>query len=96
VTVAEDGGEALEKVRTGRPDLVLLDWLLPKVPGPEVLRALKADVRCRHVPVLVLSNSVREEDRALAFDLGAAGYLVKTDLSLSDLRERINHLLKGS
>jgi len=96
VVAAHDGEEALRKVQADLPDVVLLDWLLPKVPGLEVLRAVKADVRSRHVPVLVLSNSSREEDRERALELGAAAYLIKADLSLRDLRCRIKNLLRSS
>lgn len=96
VTSAEDGEEALRKVAAGRPDVILLDWLVPKVPGVEVLRAVKADARSRDVPVLVLSNSTRDEDREQALELGAAGYLLKADLSLTDLRTRIEDLLQVS
>lgn len=96
VVAAHDGEEALRKVKADLPDVVLLDWLLPKMPGLEVLRAVKADVRSRDVPVLVLSNSSREEDRERALELGAAGYLIKADLSLRDLRCRIKNLLKVS
>jgi two-component system phosphate regulon response regulator PhoB len=96
VVAAHDGEEALRKVKAGLPDVMLLDWLLPKMPGVEVLRAVKADVRSRDVPVLVLSNSSREEDRERALELGAAGYLIKADLSLRDLRCRIKNLLKVS
>jgi|SRR5579864_95328 two-component system phosphate regulon response regulator PhoB len=96
VVAAHDGEEALRKVEADLPDVVLLDWLLPKVPGLEVLRAIKADVRSRDVPVLILSNSSREEDRERALELGAAAYLIKADLSLRDLRSRIKNLLKVS
>jgi two-component system phosphate regulon response regulator PhoB len=96
VVAAHDGEEALRKVEADLPDAVLLDWLLPKVPGLEVLRAIKADVRSRDVPVLILSNSSREEDRERALELGAAAYLIKADLSLRDLRSRIKNLLKVS
>lgn len=96
VVAAYDGEEALRKVKADLPDVVLLDWLLPKVPGLEVLRAIKADARSRDVPVLVLSNSSREEDRERALALGAAGYLIKADLSLRDLRCRVKNVLKVS
>lgn len=96
VVAAHDGEEALRKVKAHLPDLVVLDWLLPRVPGLEVLRAVKTDVRSRDVPVLVLSNSSRDEDRERALELGAAGYLIKADLSLHDLRYRIKNLLKVS
>ena len=96
VAAAEDGEEALRQVAVQPPDVVILDWLIPKVPGVEVLRTVKADVRSRNIPVLVLSNSSRDEDRERARELGAAGYLVKADLSLVDLRARIKALLGDS
>lgn len=96
VTAAEDGEEALRQVAVQHPDVVILDWLIPKVPGVEVLRTVKADERSRDIPVLVLSNSSRDEDRDRARELGAAGYLVKADLSLVDLRARVKNLLAGS
>lgn len=96
VSTATDGEEALHQVLAARPDVIVLDWLLPKLPGVAVLRTLKADVRCRDIPVLVLSNSTRDEDRAVALDLGAAGYLVKADLNLTFLRRRIKELLGTS
>lgn len=96
VTAAEDGEEALRQVAMQRPDVVILDWLIPKVPGVEVLRTVKADERSRDIPVLVLSNSSRDEDRDRARELGAAGYLVKADLSLVDLRARVRDLLGDS
>jgi two-component system, OmpR family, phosphate regulon response regulator PhoB len=96
VVAVRDGEDALRKVKADLPDVVLLDWLLPTVPGLEVLRAVKADSRSRDVPVLVLSNSSREEDRDRALELGAAGYLIKADLSLHELRARIKKLLKAA
>jgi two-component system phosphate regulon response regulator PhoB len=95
IRAAQDGEAALQAMRAGRPDVVILDWLLPKIPGVEVLRAAKADDRCRDIPIIVLSNSARDEDRRLAIELGAAAYLVKADLSLMDLRQRIRGLLKA-
>lgn len=93
---AEDGEEALRQVQADPPDVLLLDWLIPKVPGLEVLRAVKADARSRDVPVLILSNSSRDEDRDRAIGLGAADYLIKADLSLEDLRARVRRLVTDS
>ncbi len=80
--------------RTEAPDLVLLDLLLPKLPGLEVLRTLKAEDATRAIPVLVLSNSSREEDVQRVLKLGAVGYLVKANLSLQELGERVTRLLE--
>jgi two-component system phosphate regulon response regulator PhoB len=96
VIAARDGEAALRSVRADQPDVVLLDWLLPKMTGLEVLREVKADRRSRDLPILILSNSARGEDRKRALELGAAAYLIKDNLSLHGLRDRIKGLLKAS
>ncbi len=79
--VAETGHEALEMVGKNKPDLILLDILLPGMNGFEVLRKLKASAKTRDIPVIVLTNLGSEEtdkDRQLALSLGAVDYLVKS------------------
>ena len=92
VVTAVDGAEGLELARTVRPAVILLDLLMPKLPGIEVLRALKGDPGTASIPVLILSNSSREEDKNTAMELGAAGYYVKANLSLRDLAQAIQRL----
>jgi DNA-binding response OmpR family regulator len=93
VIAAADGEEGLRLARTEAPDLVLLDLLMPKLPGVEVLRGLKADPATETIPVLILSNSSREQDVAEVFRLGAVDYWVKANLSLKELGERVAKLL---
>jgi CheY-like chemotaxis protein len=95
VATAADGEEALRSVKAERPDLILLDMLMPKLSGIEVLRALRGDETTRDIRVLVLSNSSREQDMAEVKKLGVAGYFVKADLSLKDLGDKIARLLEG-
>lgn len=95
VVTAVDGEEALGLARAEAPDLILLDLLIPKIPGIEVLRALKSDEATWAIPVLVLSNSSREQDVQVVMNLGAIGYWVKADLSLRKLGERVGQLLGG-
>lgn len=85
VATANDGEEGLRLARAIPPDVILLGLLMPKVSGIEMLRALKSDERLRSVPVLVLSNSSREEDRSEALALGVQGYFIKANLSLREL-----------
>lgn len=92
VLTAGDGKQGLAMARAERPAVVLLDLLLPTLPGAQVLAALKADPATHHMPVLVLSNSSRAEDRQAVIDLGAAGYFVKANLSLAELVEAVNSL----
>jgi two-component system, OmpR family, alkaline phosphatase synthesis response regulator PhoP len=93
ILTAQDGEEALRIVRTDIPDLILLDLLMPKMNGLEVLRILRAEESTRTVPVLVLSNSSRQEDVATIRELGISGYFVKANLSLQDLSTQVKTLL---
>lgn len=92
VRVAVDGEEALAAIRAERFEAILLDLLMPKLSGLEVLRALRQGDGTRTIPVLVLSNSSRERDVEEVKALGAA-YLVKADLSLEALVRRVADLL---
>lgn len=93
VVTAADGEEGLRLALAEPPDLLLLDLLMPKMSGLEVLRVLRATESTRHVPVLVLSNSSRERDVAEIENLDAVGYLVKSNLSLQELGDRVARLL---
>jgi len=89
VALANNGLEALEAVRREVPDLILLDMLMPKLSGVETLRALRADPALRDIPVLILSNSSREQDITEVTRLGIVGYWVKSNVSLHQLGERV-------
>jgi DNA-binding response OmpR family regulator len=96
IVSATQGDEGLRVARTTPlPDLVVVDLLLPKLPGIEVLRALKADATTAAIPVLVLSDSSRVEDRQRAMEIGAAGYYVKANLSLKTLAAEVERLVTG-
>jgi len=96
VTTAVDGEEGLQHARAQHPDAILLDLLMPKLPGIRVLQALKADPATAGIPVVILSNSLRDEDREQAEQLGAAGYYVKANLSLRRLAAEVQELLDGA
>jgi CheY-like chemotaxis protein len=93
VITATDGEEGLALARSTRPALVLLDLLMPKMPGIALLEALQADDATRSIPVVILSNSSREEDKRRAIDLGAAGYYIKANLSLRMLAQEVEKLV---
>jgi CheY-like chemotaxis protein len=96
VVTATEGDEGLRLARTApHPDIVLLDLLMPKLPGIEVLRALRAEPATAAIPVLILSNSSRDEDKQQAMQLGAAGYYVKANLSLKDLATEVERLVSA-
>jgi CheY-like chemotaxis protein len=81
--IAKDGEEALQALfaeegeRARLPDLILLDWNLPKVSGNEVLRRVKRDQARRRIPVLVFSSSTSDKDIRAAYEEHANGYIVK-------------------
>lgn len=77
VTAVADGRAALRAARTAKPDLVLLDIVLPVLDGISVCRLLKADAVTKDVPVYMLSARVRDADRQAATKAGADGYLEK-------------------
>ena len=95
VTTASDGEEGL-RLAMAAPyaDVILLDLLMPRMPGIDVLRALKTQPETRQIPVLILSNSSREEDKLQAMRLGAAGYYVKANLSLRELAVQVDQLVQ--
>ncbi len=77
VEIVEDGKEALNSVRREHPDLILLDLLMPRVDGYEVLKALKKDDATKDIPIIVLTAKAEDEDRQRAMDLGAESYMTK-------------------
>jgi two-component system phosphate regulon response regulator PhoB len=93
VVAAVDGEEALRLARAAPPDLVLVDLIMPRMQGFEVLRALKADPATAPIPVVILSNLGQDGDMKQAMDAGAAGYFVKANLSLQDLVKRVGELV---
>ncbi len=95
VRSAADGEEGLAMALAEPPDLVLLDLLMPKMTGVEVLRALRGGEATRDLKVLVLSNSSREQDMVEMERLGVSGYWVKANLSLQDLGDLVGRILAG-
>jgi two-component system alkaline phosphatase synthesis response regulator PhoP len=93
VMVAVDGQDALTKIREHTPDLILLDVMMPKLDGFEVLMHLKADPDTRSIPVIVLSNLDEGGNARKAADCGAQAYLVKSSLRPEQLAEIVAETL---
>jgi len=93
VVTAVDGEEALQLARKDVPDLILLDLIMPKLQGFEVLRALKQDPATAHIPVIVLSNLGQARDVQQTMEGGAVAYFVKANLSLQTLANRVEEVL---
>ena len=91
---AFDGEEALKMSRAENPDLILLDLILPKKDGFEVLKELKADEKMKDIPVIVLTNLEGVGDVEKAIELGATTYLVKANYKLEDVVRKIKDFLK--
>jgi len=92
---AADGEEGLKVAQKEKPDLILLDLILPKKDGFEVLKELKADEKMKSIPVIVLTNLEGVGDVEKALTLGATTYLVKANYELEDVLKTIKSQLKG-
>lgn len=90
---ALDGETGLRLAKTENPDLVLLDLVLPKKHGFEVLQALKEDASTRDIPIIVLTNLEGTGDVEKALELGATTYLIKTSYTLEEVIAKIKKAL---
>jgi DNA-binding response OmpR family regulator len=93
VVTACDGEEALRLTRQERPDLILLDLIMPKLQGLEVLRELKQDAETSSIPVIILSNLGQEQDSKSAAEMGALDYWVKANIGPNEMGKRVADLL---
>lgn len=89
VIIAEDGEEAIQKLVQERPDIILLDIVLPKRSGFSVIEEIRKDPEFRSLPIIVLSNLGQQEDVEKGLSLGAVEYFVKAKISLDDLLKKI-------
>jgi DNA-binding response OmpR family regulator len=95
VDIAADGQEGLKKARETRPDIILLDLMLPKLDGYKVCRLLKFDERYRHIPIIILSARTQEGDKTLAKEMGANRFITKP-YEFGEILAHIQALLKAS
>ncbi len=95
VVVAADGEEGLLKAGEEQPDIMLLDIMLPKMSGIEVLRALKENELTKKIPVLLLTNLGEETIIKEGFELGADGYLLKVSYTPSQVVEEVKKFFEG-
>lgn len=93
VAVASDGEEGLTLISEIKPDLVLLDIILPKKDGFEVLKEMKNDKEVSDIPVMLLTNLGSLDDIEKALALGATTYLVKGDYQIKEIVEKIKNIL---
>ncbi|HUN49579.1 MAG TPA: phosphate regulon transcriptional regulator PhoB [Candidatus Sulfotelmatobacter sp.] len=93
VDEAADGQEALIKVAESRPDLILLDWMLPQLSGLEVCRQIRRNPETRNIPIIMVTARGEEADRVRGLDVGADDYIAKP-FSPSELMARIRAVLR--
>jgi len=92
VVKAYDGQEALEKVRKEKPDLIILDLMLPKIDGYKVCRMLKFDEKYKSIPIIMLTARAQETDKKMGEEVGADAYITKPFES-RDLLEKIKRFV---
>lgn len=92
--IAQDT-EAVSIVAKEKPDIVLLDILMPRVNGLTILREIKAQRELEHTPILILTNIEDAQEVMQAIELGASGYLVKADTSLDLLAQKVKQVLSS-
>ena len=93
VLQAFDGDQGLATLHTTRPDVVLLDIIMPKVSGFEVLEALSSDPELSRIPIVIASNLGQDSDIEKAKTLGARDYYVKVRTSLEDLAKMVKNVI---
>lgn len=89
VVMAEDGEKGVKQATQEKPDIILLDIVLPKKDGFEVLKELKSQEETKDIPVLLLTNLSQQEDTKKAFSLGAEDYLIKAHFMPSEVVKKV-------
>jgi len=93
IQLAHDGEEAIRQILESKPDLILLDLIMPKKNGFEVLEVIKKDELTKHIPVIITSNLGQDSDIEKAMNLGATDYIIKSNISLKDLVMKVKEHL---
>ncbi|MEY0337711.1 chemotaxis response regulator CheY [Providencia stuartii] len=90
---AEDGVDALEKIREGHIDFVVADWNMPNMDGLELLKTIRGDEALKHIPVLMVTAEAKKENIIAAAQAGASGYVVKP-FTAAILEEKLNKVFE--
>ncbi len=93
INVAKDGEEALLTIAEKQPDMIILDWMLPKVSGIEVCRRLRQRNETKNVPIIMLTARIDESDRIRGFETGADDYINKP-FSVAELKARVKAVMR--
>jgi DNA-binding response OmpR family regulator len=92
---AFDGEAGLEMAEKEKPDFILLDLVLPKIHGFDVLKELKKNEETKDIPVIILTNLENMQDVEKSIKMGAKGYLVKSGYTLEEVVEKIKKIIEG-
>ncbi len=93
VTVAHDGEDGVKLAKANPPNIVLLDLMMPKVSGLEVIKQLKADPTTADIPIVVLTSLAHNQQSDAAIELGATRYLVKSENRPNQVEEAVREIL---
>lgn len=94
VVVARDGDKGLEKIREEKPDLILLDIVMPQRDGFQVMEELRDDKELNSIPIVIISNSGQPVELDRAKELGADDWLIKTEFDPAEVLEKVEKNLK--
>lgn len=94
IILAKDGLEGLEMAKKKKPDIILLDVLMPKMDGFTVLEHLKKDKNTLNIPVILLTNLGQKDDVEKGLELGAVDYLIKAHFKPSETVEKVKKILQ--
>lgn len=95
VETAFDGEEGIEKVRKVKPTVVLLDIMMPKMNGLEVLDKIKSDPEIKKIPVIMLTNLAGQQDAEAALEKGAVKYIIKSEHDPKDIVRMVKEIMAG-
>lgn len=95
VIVAEDGSEAVKLAKERKPDIMLLDIVMPKMDGFEVLKAIKENEELKEIPVILLTNLGQKQSVEKGIKMGAADYIIKAHFTPSEVIDKVEQILKN-
>ncbi len=93
VDIAKDGQEGLEKMKESKPDLILLDIIMPKMGGFEVMEKVSKDEKLKNIPIIIISNSGQPVELERAKKLGVKDWLIKTDFDPQEVVDKVKKQL---
>ncbi len=96
VATAKDGIIGIKMLEKQKPDIILLDVVMPKMDGFDVLKIIKKNIELKGIPVVLLTNLGQKENVEKGFDLGADSYIIKAHFTPSEVIEKIREVLKKS